>query len=207
MCDAPATSREHVPPKCLFPERSDLRKSLIKVPSCPEHNLRKSNDDELLRHVLVSVPGNNAWALEVADGGVIPAFERRPHIMKTFMPNSRLVRFGGIETAAFSVDLGRFEASIGAIVRGLFFHETQRKLLVGLQVVWGVLMTSDLQASPYYDLIQRGEEALPPINRGANPRVFQYRFEKPDAQYGVCRLRFYDGHPIYIVWFAPGEGS
>lgn len=24
MCDAPATSEEHVPPKCLFPERKDL---------------------------------------------------------------------------------------------------------------------------------------------------------------------------------------
>ena len=42
MCEKESTSSEHVPPKCLFPEKKDLpdgvdlRKSLITVPSCDE---------------------------------------------------------------------------------------------------------------------------------------------------------------------------
>lgn len=47
MCDAEATTVEHVPPKCIFPESKDLsstdklldfRKQLITVPSCDDHN-------------------------------------------------------------------------------------------------------------------------------------------------------------------------
>lgn len=58
MCDNIATSSEHVPPKCLFPEQKDLsvdidlRKNLLKVPSCDAHNSQKSNDDEFFLYVL-----------------------------------------------------------------------------------------------------------------------------------------------------------
>src|SRR5207249_7535044 len=53
MCDRQATSHEHVPPKCIFPERKDtdgqdLRAQLITVPSCDIHNSKKSKDDESL---------------------------------------------------------------------------------------------------------------------------------------------------------------
>jgi len=37
-------TREHVPPKCLFPKSDKI--SLITVPSCIEHNGGKSGDDE-----------------------------------------------------------------------------------------------------------------------------------------------------------------
>ena len=59
MCDNLATTKEHVPPKCLFPEKKDLkdisldlRKALIKAPSCVDHNCKKSGDDEYLFNVL-----------------------------------------------------------------------------------------------------------------------------------------------------------
>ncbi len=65
MCDAVAISREHVPPKCIFPELKDLpdkdfRKSLITVPSCYEHNSKKSKDDEFLMVSLAGIFGNNS---------------------------------------------------------------------------------------------------------------------------------------------------
>lgn len=61
MCVSPATSREHVPPLCLFPESKDVggkdyRRNLITVPSCDEHNSKKESDDEFL---MVSLAGNN----------------------------------------------------------------------------------------------------------------------------------------------------
>ena len=52
MCHKPASTREHAPPLCFFPEAKDLeppqdlRKHLITVPSCPDHNLSASKDDE-----------------------------------------------------------------------------------------------------------------------------------------------------------------
>ena len=134
MCDAPATSREHVPPKCIFPDDAHLRKNLIKVPSCDAHNLRKSKDDELLRHVLACAPANNDLALRVVERGVMPSWERRPHILETFLPNLTPLKFGDYVTASFTIDINRFEASIRAIVRGLFFADTNKKLLADLIV-------------------------------------------------------------------------
>lgn len=62
-CGKLATSKEHVPPKCLFPEFKDtkdvydnsFRHNLITVPSCDEHNLVKSRDDEYLMTCLAVV--------------------------------------------------------------------------------------------------------------------------------------------------------
>lgn len=53
MCDRLACSREHVPPRNLFPKEKDIRrenyrKNLITVPSCELHNAAKSHDDEFL---------------------------------------------------------------------------------------------------------------------------------------------------------------
>ena len=56
-CAELATTQEHVPPKCLFPEKKDsenldYRKNLIRVPSCELHNNRFHLDDEFLMIVL-----------------------------------------------------------------------------------------------------------------------------------------------------------
>lgn len=64
MCERNATSREHVPPLCLFPEVKDtkginFRKNLITVPSCDIHNSKKSDDDEFLMLSLSGLIKNN----------------------------------------------------------------------------------------------------------------------------------------------------
>jgi len=48
-CGAPATSKEHVPPRGFFPKGSDL----ITVPSCEIHNNDKSHIDETMRVFLM----------------------------------------------------------------------------------------------------------------------------------------------------------
>jgi len=63
-CNDIATSREHVPPICLFPEAKDVsglnfRKDLITVPSCDKHNSKKSHDDEFLMVSIAGIVGNN----------------------------------------------------------------------------------------------------------------------------------------------------
>ena len=85
MCDQPVTSREHVPPKCIFPEKKDLpkgfdfRKNLIKVPSCDEHNSHKSMDDEYLMFVLASSPHGNKHKNLHFERKVMRAINSRMH--------------------------------------------------------------------------------------------------------------------------------
>ena len=198
-CESIATSREHIPPRCLFPKGH--RHDLITVPSCDVHNLKKSRDDEYLRHVLACAPGNNDLCLSLIEEGILPSFDYRSHLVETFLPDLQAVSVRGMETGSFSVDLDRFFRSIGAIVKGLYFYNYRKQLTSEFQIAWGSLVTSDLAEAPFYKLIRNAENQLRPINRGANPRVFAYAF---DASKGgsirLCRLRFFEGHPIYATW-------
>ena len=89
-CGKSATSTEHVPPKCLFPEEKDIskvynktfRNSLITVPSCDEHNLGKSKDDEHLLSCLTPVFGNNGVAYVHTKTKVKRTLERNKNLYK-----------------------------------------------------------------------------------------------------------------------------
>lgn len=81
MCGAVATTVEHAPPKCLFPEAkdtpgADFRKNLITVPSCIEHNCSKSSDDEFLMVSIAGIVGNNSIGYHHATGKVDRALRR-----------------------------------------------------------------------------------------------------------------------------------
>ena len=88
MCNKPKTSNEHVPPKCLFPEKQDVtdgkdyRVNLIKVPSCDEHNSEKSKDDVyLLFFLAVSILSNDVSREHFASK-IMRAIKRTPHVFK-----------------------------------------------------------------------------------------------------------------------------
>jgi hypothetical protein len=201
MCDEPGTSREHVPPRCIFPRGDEHRKALITVPSCAAHNSAKSKCDEYLRHVLVCSPAVNDLAVKVADESLLPGFERRPHLMKTFLPNPRLVKLGTAETAAFKVDVQRFEDAVSSVIRGLHFYETGKKLRLEITIVNASLATPDLRDAPYFDFVRETEQKLPDDYKGSNPEIFRYALHVQDGSpIGLCRMRFYEGHPIYGVW-------
>jgi hypothetical protein len=90
-CGNSATSDEHVPPKCLFPETkdtpdgTDLRRNLFTVPSCEEHNTHKSGDDEYLFFVLaMNLPANHVANLQVSSK-IARAVARRPKLVESMM--------------------------------------------------------------------------------------------------------------------------
>ena len=202
MCDEPSVNREHAPPECVFPPESHLRKNLITVPSCKKHNADKSCDDELLQCVLAFANNSSSHAYRMTDEVVLPRLERKPHLTATFMPDLR--DFGNRE-GRFTPDLARFESSMRAAVRGLYYHDTKfkAKLLVAeMQVFWPLLRNDEGEFSPeFMALHEWAEQNLPPAASGANPAIFQYRFDPlPGGQQQMCRLRFYEGVPVYAVW-------
>jgi hypothetical protein len=130
MCDAPTTSDEHVPPQCIFPKDAKYRVNLIKVPSCDEHNSKKSKSDEFLKFVLTAVGGMNELSGSIFGGSVMRSFDRRPHLIDTFTPDLQVIQVGELETGGFTLDAPRFELSIASIVRGLHFHKTEKNYLL-----------------------------------------------------------------------------
>jgi hypothetical protein len=89
-CGAPATSKEHVPPRCFFPKeiiREGLLQKqnwnhLVTVPSCDEHNNQKSSGDEyLLAHIAILAP-ENLYAQAAIKGSVLRISKRRKDLLK-----------------------------------------------------------------------------------------------------------------------------
>ena len=139
MCDAPATSKEHVPPKCIFPERKDsdgqyLREGLITVPSCELHNSKKSADDEFLMVSIAGLFSNNSIgyqhkmtkvnrAIKKASNRLLDkAFLERKHFIVPLKDN----KF--IEVIRGTPDFKRLEKCFEQIALGLFFHTLQNKI-------------------------------------------------------------------------------
>jgi hypothetical protein len=202
MCDAPATGDEHVPPQCIFPEDTKYRVNLITVPSCDEHNSKKSKCDEYLKFVLTAVGGMNELAGTIFGGSVMRSFEHCPHLTDKFTQDLQVIQAGGLETGGFTLDVPRFELSIASIVRGLYFHETGKRLLSKISgVAWGQMLTENYSKAPFLEPIGKAERDLPARYAGTNPRVLQYAFNtSKNGNTSMCRLRFYEGRPICITW-------
>jgi hypothetical protein len=210
MCSRPATSREHVPPKCFFPEKKDLpstldyRVNLITVPACDQHNLSKSKDDEYLFLVIVSHWQNNLAAQRHFSKKVRRAMQRRPNLRGVYLREYLPVWLGSVPTGAPIADRERLDRSLEWIARALHFHR------------YG---TNDWSAdiwihSPAFVPVSRislqrwraQQNALEVLSShylahegwlGDNPDIFRYRIYA-DPQHGrmFVRMVFYDGFPV-----------
>lgn len=133
-CSKPATSKEHVPPKCLFPkikdapDLGDQRKELITVPSCDQHNSEKSADDQYLMCILSVNILNNSTAERHVKSKIIRALERSPYLMsQCFGTNIDIAisEDGGRTlqpSKAIKVDDDRLHTCLEHIARALYFH-------------------------------------------------------------------------------------
>jgi hypothetical protein len=210
MCDAQSVGKEHVPPKCLFPNEPRYRTSLVKVPSCDEHNSGKSTDDQLLRWVLAVVNAHSELARKILDEGALRLLEEKPHLQETFLPNLRSqVSSGGMPKSVFGIDPARFHSSITSIARGLYYHHTwhTHKALGPMEIQWRALRSLpvalealDLSDDAYFAFTSPAPNQ-PEYTLGGNPEVFRYGFDlNSDSEHAFCILRFYEGEAIYVRW-------
>ena len=206
MCHSEVTSREHIPPKCFFPTQLEvsgeesLRKNLITVPSCDEHNSEKSGDDQFLFSIITSHIENNPIAQRVFSTRVMRTLRRKPHLIPGFFRGLMPIFLGRVQTGMFFLDRPRFDETLINIARGLHFHHYSQKILTqGYLVTYS---THDI-ASERRDEINRGLHQLKLISEralrnlpiyGENPEVFHYKVVEDDEKGRVIfRLVFYEG--------------
>ncbi len=211
-CADITTTNEHVPPKCLFPERKDvpggvdLRRNLITVPSYEEHNLRKSGDDEYLLYILCFNLPANTTAYGQASTKIARAIERRPALSKSLMRAQQPVlviddRMREIyETAEVALDGARLERTLNLIALGIYFHHYRTRWNGNLRVYPEFIAfpyeanASEINVS-ISALTVYAEQLFSGANHyGENPDVFSYQIVEPDHECRcVLRLRFYGG--------------
>jgi hypothetical protein len=217
MCEKPATSKEHVPPKCFFPLKKDspkgvnLRMNLITVPSCDQHNSQKSGDDEYFRMVILSHIENNLFAQRHFSKPVKRSFMRKPNLLNLFKDLKPVYDSQGyLQAAIFTVDQNRFNNEIDQMVRALYFYTYGEKWLGDVRTICNALKMRSYEnflGAAQYNVelnvaFSQIRKLLNPEEKiGDNPSVFYFqifREEAPDPAIAM-RLVFYEGVEIIAI--------
>lgn len=218
MCDAIATSVEHVPPKCLFPEQKDLppgvdlRKQLITVPACEEHNTHKSRNDEYLLYVLVmSIPANEVAKNQFLTK-IVRAINKNSKLIDQFLSEQKSVVVEDTETSkvdrtiAVKVDKERLENELVDLSRALYFHHFSNKWLGSIHVYPNFML--ELQPENAREINEPIENMDKLSNlmfenvsfHGENPDVFKYQIvDGGDICHKFIRLYFYNGNRVTVI--------
>ena len=208
MCDGLATSREHVPPLCFFPEHKDIpekdyRVNLITVPSCEEHNSRKSDDDSYIFFLISSSLSSRSVAQAQFSTKIIRALRRRPQ-MRSFISRNIPIKIQGEESIAYEVYRDRFDRVMVHIACGLYFHtyaeNWQHEVIVHtsdlvnigaadiLDYHSGLVKLNDLAADSLVESPLFGE----------NPDIFQYKIRRfQNNQSFLIGMLFYQGFGVF----------
>lgn len=212
-CGAPATSREHVPPKCLFPEKKDLndivskqyRKDLITVPSCDEHNLKKSNDDEYLMACLAARVGNNIEAYLHTCTKVQRARERNPNLIDIESNDILQTSNAKFPVQWANVDMYRLYHSFEAIARALYYYEFSTRFEGTCTIVTRLCFDPNHRDSTIFNakackLIEMEMPNWGTEIKGKNPEIFTYQFSPEDGfKTRTLCLTFYQNTQVFVA--------
>lgn len=213
MCGNEATTKEHVPPRCLFPEAKDvkginLRKELIKVPSCDIHNSQKSKDDEFLLIALTGAVCNNNTAYQQSKTKVNRAVRRKSQdfLGKVVLKNMKSISVKVIDKIEYPVLVGepninRFRSCFTHIAYGLYFNKFGHTFIGEINMIIGFLTYKDHNYQTLSEFIKKRfeyEKSRLDIE-GKNPQVFTYQFCSPDEN-GIIGLKmvFYQGAEVFV---------
>ncbi|MBK6987911.1 MAG: hypothetical protein KBF92_02210 [Bacteroidia bacterium] len=207
-CGKDATSKEHAPAKCYFPEEAEYRKNLITVPSCKEHNEDTSKDDEYVRNWICMSLGNNGTAYKQFFGKVIKSIQESPGLKAIMFKNAKRVfvedeKGNKLPTWAFELDRVRFDSAIIKIAYALFYNTYKETWHKDLHTMTDFLVYGDMTQDEQGALLQsfRGQIHEHHFD-GNNPQVFKYKFlqtESEDIHEQVLRMQFYEGFEIWVI--------
>lgn len=222
LCGAFSTSKEHVPPRNLFPEARDVdgrdfRKNLITVPSCDEHNSEKSHHDQFLMVSLAGIIGNNSIgylhgltkvdrAMRNSAGRLLDQvlLEKRD-VIRVELQNNKFTN-----VIVGTPDMERLRQCFEHIAFGLHQHHFKRRFLGTIKVLLGYLFHDDHNSRTFVKFISdRAELDLKDEHRiGWNQEVFYYQVSKPD-QFGLYLIRavFYGGLQVFLAFIPDGKAS
>jgi hypothetical protein len=216
FCDEDPCSREHVPPRCLFPEIKDLRdgknqrKNLVSVPSCHAHNSAKSSDDEFLMWILAVIAQGNDLKDQHMLSKCMRAFERSPNrfidIMSNLSPS--LLGYsaeGLVKTATFEVDLDRFIHCMSRIAAGLYYHHYGKRwrgtYLVFTDAFFEMKNSRAAEINQtIFESNKRIVEAfcvLPYL--GSNPSIFRYKYYSVNEGKHAVLMEFYEAINVSVA--------
>ena len=206
-CGRHAITREHIPPRGIFPERIRATAQLITVPACATCNEGSSLDDEYFRTALCADWNANPVALEVWIEEVRPALQRTDFgglkrlLQRSVRPFSVVVGNQELQVGVFAGDRDRIASVLRKVVKGLYLHE-KRELLPGDHSV--TLYIDPQKSLPSDQFKWLMDMAMQANVRVVDKNVFSYRWAIAD-QLSIWWLLFYEARFVVAFTASPEE--
>jgi hypothetical protein len=212
-CGKIATSKEHVPPKCLFPEMKDIngiydktfRINLITVPSCDEHNMEKSHEDEYLMACLSARVGNNGVAYVHTATKVKRARDRNPHLLNVVIDEKLNLSGKEYPIQWIKTENYKLAHSFEGIARALYFYGTKESFSGECKIISNIFIhPSDKKWSSFITravkLIESEQKHWGTEVKGDNADIFTYQFSPLDGYKSqTLALSFYKKTKVYAL--------
>lgn len=182
LCGARATTADHVPPKCIYPDPKPP--NLITVPACGPCNSGNKLHDEYFRWLVATASPESKEAKALVEGKINREFRKRPLLLYRVMKRSCRLPVhtpAGIYLGTqpvFEFDQLRVQAVIEKTVKGLYFHHTGRRLPPDCSV-------ADFILNPRLSTKCLTEICSLPLLDVGDGSVFSYRFIESEHQNGL----------------------
>jgi hypothetical protein len=217
-CSLPGTTDEHVPPLCFFPEKKDLpegldfRKSLIKVPSCENHNSKKSRDDEYIHYIINMSLGANEHSHYHFKTKIMRAINRKPTLINRILSRSKKaylrdpIKKNIYESRAIEVEYKRIENALILLARGLYYYHYRTKWSGRIEVYTEFIVSSGHENSSEHNkylalMFKSVEKYFEPAEKfGENPDIFFYQVVNAQPNFHkIIQTTFYGGVQIIFL--------
>jgi hypothetical protein len=200
---SPATTRDHIPPKSLYPKPIDGDMNLNTVPACVQCNNGSSRDDEAFKVLIGIATGefrDNPSKLIDSLAGTIG---RSPRIASQIFSTKKAVLTnlrGSILEPAVSItfDIEPYDRVVTRIVRALHWMETNQALSLDSKVT--VLPGHQISQSLGSDLMQLLHRM--PLKK-LNKDTFLYRYHVDDDGNEMRGMQFFSRHTAYACIRCP----
>ena len=173
-CGAPASTRDHVPPRCLL--EKPLPPDLMTVPSCQSCNTAYSHDEQYLQIVLAQIGFEPHLMAKVEKGGVVDrALSRAPALDERIVQSLDVAPDGRVW---FKPERERILTIARKIAFGLYIRRYQRRVSLDQFAALAVYGNGDeipqpiVASSHYWPGVRR--KSWQTVQR----RVFSYLFAK-----------------------------
>lgn len=199
-CNEIATSKEHVPPKCIFPSKKDFpgqnfRKNLISVPSCDEHNLHKTTEDEFLMICLASSVHVNQIGFQHFKSKIVRALKRKHkgflnEIIKKPKSVDYYEKGASIPVLKGKANVKRLNKCFDSIIYGLYYNTFGKKFEGKIKILNDFIIPNTKNYESLVKLTSAAFKQDPKATgiEGDNPAVFKFQFSKPD-KFGLLALK------------------
>ena len=201
MCNAEATTKEHVPPKSFFPP--SCRENLITVPACASHNNDNSKDVEYVSSFIGSPIQTKEVGREQFNKA-LRAFKRNPNLKKLiFKDVQRIMLANGQETGLVKLDMDRFKSIMKAIAYALYFYNFGKTFIGGFNI-FGTNLISTKQLPPEASIeLDKIRSMLSQVNfiemKMPQPEVFKCGIYQENDHSFIFEFVFYGGFTVHAV--------